>query len=149
MQFNIKQLDKNDSNVVVELWYKLSIEAHDFIPTEYWRSNKKKMADEYLPNSETYGAFCDGKIMGFVSMLDSYLAALFVDSSAQGQGIGTKLLDYVKNLRDKIQLKVYKKNDNSVRFYENKGFRIISENIDQETGEIEYLMLWENSNKII
>lgn len=106
------------------------------------------MAMEYLPNSETYVALCDNEIIGFISMMDSYLAAIFVDSPVQGQGIGTKLLDYVKNARQKIKLKVYKKNSNSLRFYENRGFKIISESLEKATGEIECLMEWENPNHI-
>lgn len=32
---DIKKLEQDDIDEVVELWYKLSIEFHNFIPAEY------------------------------------------------------------------------------------------------------------------
>ena len=69
-----------------------SIIAHDFIPADYWKKNKNAMASIYLPNSETYLAIVEEKIIGFVAMVDNLLAAIFVDNQIQGKGIGKILL---------------------------------------------------------
>ncbi|MCG8309607.1 MAG: hypothetical protein MI975_19590 [Cytophagales bacterium] len=50
----IRKLETKDIEIVVELWYKTSVVAHDFIPANYWEKNKDAMASTYLPNSETY-----------------------------------------------------------------------------------------------
>ncbi len=138
----IKKFEGKDIDTVVELWYKTSIIAHNFIPNNYWGKNKEAMASIYLPNSETYLAITQGKIIGFISMAENYLAAIFVDSKTQGKGIGKTLLNFVKNKRTIIQLKVYLKNTKAVAFYKSHDFKIISEDTDEETGEKEFLMEW-------
>ena len=137
------ELFKNtDLDEIVELWYETSIKTHNFIPVGYWRTNKEVMKTEYLPNSETYLAIKTGKIIGFISMKRDYLAGLFVKNDVQGEGVGTQLLDYIKQRQDVIRLNVYKKNTGAVRFYEKRDFKLVSENIDEKTGESEYLMEW-------
>lgn len=138
----IRRLKNNDIVEVVELWYKISIKAHDFISPNYWKENKKTMGTIYLPNSETYLAIKEGNIVGFIAMVENYLAAIFVKNNIQGNGVGKKLLNYIKERRETIQLKVYKKNYNSINFYKNQGFKILSENIEEVTNEVELLMEW-------
>ena len=100
------------------------------------------MRDIYIPMSETYKAVDGEKILGFVSLLDDYLAAIFVMQDLQGQGIGSLLLNYAMRLRKTLQLKVYRNNKKSVDFYKSKGFSVISETMDHETGERELVMQW-------
>lgn len=137
------ELFKNaDLDEIVELWYETSVKAHNFIPAVYWETNKDAMKTDYLPDSETYLAMNAGKIVGFISMKSDYLAGLFVRDDVQGEGVGTQLLDYVKQRQDLIRLNVYKKNTGAVRFYEKRDFKLVSEKIDEKTGESEYLMEW-------
>lgn len=138
----IRELRINDIDTVVELWYETSVVAHNFIPVAYWQENKKVMASNYLPNSETYLAVDDDRIYGFIAMVEDYLAAIFVSNEMQGNGIGKKLLNFIKEKRTTIQLRVYKKNSKSVAFYKSQDFSIISENRDEETGEAEFAMEW-------
>ncbi len=95
------------------------------------------MEGKYLPMSETY------VISNFVSLVDDYLAALFIDVKHQGQGYGKRLLNFIKERRENIQLKVYKKNRNAVNFYVMNGFVIKKELLDEQTVEEEFLMGWE------
>ncbi len=90
----------------------------------------------------TYIAIEHNVIKGFVSMVDNYLAAIFVDSSSQRLGFGKALLDYVKRDRAEIQLKVFKKNYSSLQFYMSQGFKAIKEEVDGSTGETEIVMEW-------
>lgn len=138
----IRKLDNSDIPKVVELWYETSIEAHDFISPDYWKANMEAMATVYLPNSETYLAVEGESIVGFITMVDNYLAAIFVQVSMLECGIGTKLLDFIKDKREKIQLAVYKKNFKSINFYKKHDFKTLSENLDKNTNEIELLMEW-------
>ncbi|MCP3926953.1 MAG: GNAT family N-acetyltransferase [Desulfobacterales bacterium] len=138
----IRKLESNDINEVVELWYETSVQTHSFISADYWEKNKKDMATIYLPKSETYLAIENEKIIGFIAMAENYLAAVFVQINMQGSGIGKKLLKYIKDRRETIQLKVYKKNSRTVAFYKKQDFEILSENIEEITNEIELLMEW-------
>lgn len=138
----VRGLNPYEIDEVVDLWFEASVEAHHFIPLDFWEGNKCAMATEYLPNSETIVALDANEIVGFVSMSENYLAAIFVKLQKQGMGTGKLLLNFIKSSRHSIQLKVYKKNIRSVEFYLKQGFKILSESIDKETGEMECLMEW-------
>ena len=82
--------------------------------------------------------------MGFVGLDNNYIEGIFVDTNNQCNGIGTSLLNKVKESRNNLTLSVYKKNTNTICFYKKNGFVITSENIDKNTKEIEYTMTWNN-----
>lgn len=138
----IRKLENDDIPEVVELWYETCIQAHDFISPDYWKANMEAMATVYLPDSETYLAVEEEDIIGFISTVDNYLAAIFIQIKMQGYGVGTKLLNFIKEKKETIQLAVYKKNSNSINFYKKHGFQVLSENLDENTNEIELLMEW-------
>ncbi len=138
----IRKLENGDIPEVVELWYETSIEAHHFISQDYWKSNMEAMATVYLPGSETYLAVEEERVVGFITMVDNYLAAIFVQINMLGYGIGTKLLNFIKDKKETIHLAVYKKNSKSINFYKKHDFHTLSENLDENTNEIELLMEW-------
>ena len=59
------------------------------------------------------------------------------------QGIGKRLLNYVKEKYDKLTLNVYEKNVDATLFYVAMGFKNKKIQIDEDTGEKEYIMEWE------
>lgn len=140
--FLIRKMEIADIDEVVDIWYEASIVAHNFIPKDFWDANRAVMKSTYMPMSEAY-VFTEGEeILGFAALIDEYLAAIFVKPERQGRGIGSSLLSHVKNLRNHLQLKVYDKNKKSINFYRNKGFSVISESFDNDTGEHELIMEW-------
>ncbi|RLL40594.1 GNAT family N-acetyltransferase [Oceanobacillus piezotolerans] len=134
---------ETEVNKLVEIWYEGSLIAHNFIDRDYWKSQQKEMEEKYLPISENYVISNNNDIVGFVSMVDNYLAALFLDIKHQGEGYGKELLNFIKRRRKNIQLKVYKKNNKAVNFYLENGFVIKKESLDEQTAEEEFLMGWE------
>jgi len=143
MNPSIRRAENEDIKMMVEIWYDSSIGAHNFIPAAYWRKHRKAMAEDYLPMSESYLIVEENEILGVISLLDNYLAALFIRPDMQAKGFGTMLLDYVKEIRGRLDLKVFCKNERSVHFYRAQGFSVISTSLDEDTGEDEYLMGWE------
>ena len=81
-------------------------------------------------------------IVGFIGINENYIEGIFIDTNNQCKGIGTSLLNKVKENRDNLTLSVYKKNINAINFYKKNDFIITSENIDKDTAEIEYTMTW-------
>ncbi len=114
---NIRLNKEAEVNKLVEIWYEGSLVAHDFIDKDYWKSQLTKMGEKYIPMAETFVISNEIEVVGFVSMVDDYLAALFIDVKHQGKGYGKRLLNFVKERRENIQLKVYKKNEKAVNFY--------------------------------
>lgn len=142
---NIRANKKTEIDKLVEIWYEGSIIAHDFINKSYWKTQKDKMKQMYIPMSETYVIENEQDVVGFVSMMNNYLAALFIDVKHHREGYGRSLLDFIKEKKENIQLKVYKKNGKAVDFYLKNGFAIKAETLDEQTSEREYLMNWDKA----
>jgi len=136
----IRLFKAEDSKEVVELWYEASVIAHDFIEASYWYEKKADMAQIYIPNSETYIYEKEKHIVGFVSLVENYIAAIFVAPSEQGKGIGKELMQFIKHKHSILELGVYVKNINSIAFYEKQGFTVVEEKLDESTGEREVVM---------
>ncbi|MDE6111156.1 MAG: GNAT family N-acetyltransferase, partial [Eubacterium sp.] len=135
----VRIFEEKDLNKVAELWLDTNIKAHNFIPAEYWQNHFEIVKEMFL-QAEIYVYEKADRIQGFIGLDDNYIAGIFVCSTVQSKGIGKQLLDYVKAIKSKLSLNVYKKNVRAVQFYQREGFSILSENIDENTNEIEYLM---------
>ena len=140
----IRKLQKADINRVADIWLKTNLKAHFFIPEQYWISNYE-FVKEILPQAEVYVYEDDKMIQGFIGVSDEYIEGIFVSDEMQSRGIGKMLLDYIKDKKDRLQLKVYQKNVRAMSFYQREGFTIQSESMDEFTGEKEYVMNWELS----
>ena len=137
----IRKFEKNDINAVMEIWVNENIRTHNFIAKEYWKDNYEYVKD-ILPKADIYVYILDEQVVGFVGVNNNYAEGIFVDINNQHSGIGTSLLDRIKENKDNLTLNVYKKNANAIKFYEKNNFIITSENIDKDTNEIEYTMTW-------
>lgn len=137
----IRKFEKNDINVVMEIWENENIKAHQFIPKEYWKANYNYVK-EILPNAEIYVYVVESEIIGFIGVDKNYIEGIFVNTNNQCNGIGTSLLNKVKENRNTLTLSVYKKNINAINFYKKNGFVITSESIEENTNEVEYTMTW-------
>ena len=140
----IRKLQKVDINRVADIWLKTNLKAHFFIPEQYWISNYE-FVKEMLPQAEVYVYEDDKMIQGFIGINDEYIEGIFVSDEMQSRGIGKMLLDYIKDKKDRLQLKVYQKNVRAMSFYQREGFTIQSEGMDEFTREKEYVMNWESS----
>ncbi|MCC6123303.1 GNAT family N-acetyltransferase [Weissella cibaria] len=138
----LNSFSDRDLEQLAQIWLNGNLQAHSFIPAQYWKNqfvNIKKMLLEanifVYRNNET--------IIGFLGELDGYIAGLFVDMNYRNQGVGSRLINYLKQINDKLTLSVYVDNINAVNFYENKAFIIDSVGMDTETDSKEYHMIWE------
>ncbi len=136
----IREYRQNDCSEVLSIWLSASIEAHNFIDANFWKSQVDNMRSRYLPASESYIYEMNSKIIGFYSLYENSLAAIFVASEYQGRGVGKELLNHAKKQRDALTLTVYVENNASYRFYLSQGFTLEKQQTDQFTGHEEYLM---------
>lgn len=134
--FKIDELD-----TVMKIWLETNIQAHDFINLSYWQGNYE-MVKEMLPASTIFVYEDNNKIQGFVGLMGSDIAGIFTNANSQSKGIGKALLDYAKEIRSELSLKVYKKNVRAVKFYLREDFVVSNEQIDENTGEVELGMNW-------
>lgn len=138
----IRALKKTDIDRVADIWLDTNIKAHDFIPAEYWQ-NHFEMVKEMFSQAEIYVYEDEKEIQGFIGLNGEYIEGIFVSHKVQSRGIGTLLLNHAKSVKENLRLSVYQKNARAVHFYEREGFEIQCENVDENTGEKEYMMRWE------
>ena len=143
----IRKLQRDDINKVADIWLDTNIKAHNFIPTEYWKSNFKSVK-EVLLLAEVYVYEYDTEIQGFIGLNDEYMEGIFVRDEMQSQGIGKLLLNFVKEKKTKLYLNVYQKNTRAIHFYQREGFEIQREGLDEVTGEKDYVMVWQRGNSL-
>lgn len=125
----------------MSIWLSANLEAHAFVDSEYWRGNCDAVK-AMIPQAEVYVSEDQNGVNGFIGVVDDYIAGIFVDASARTAGIGSQLLDRVRQDRKSLRLSVYKKNKAAVSFYRKRGFQIDKGSVDPETAETEYTMVW-------
>ncbi len=141
----IRKFEMSELNRVMDIWLETNVKAHDFIDRSYWESNYE-LVKEMLPDSELFVYEQNYTIQGFVGLVEQYIAGIFVNAGSQSKGIGKALLDYVKETHSELSLHVYKKNTRAVDFYLREGFDVESEQVDENTGEMELVMNWVKCN---
>ena len=131
-----------DQDTVIKIWLDASLQAHSFVDEKFWKSKEEEMRTVYLPQSEVwvYDSDLTGEVLGFVALKENYIAALFVTPEEQGNGVGYQLMEKVKMKHPVVELKVYKENKPSVKFYERQGFEVVGEGVEAETGHAELTM---------
>ena len=138
----IREFQRDDINKVADIWLDTNIKAHSFIPAQYWKGNFK-LVKELLLQAEVYVYENNQEIQGFIGLNGEYIEGIFVSNENQSQGIGERLLNYIKNKKSKLSLSVYQKNSRAISFYQREGFEIQYKDLDKATGEKEYIMLWQ------
>lgn len=144
----IRPYQPSDLDRLMQIWLEANREAHDFIPEQYWLDHvpmvREALPQAWLLVSEQAET---GEIQGFLGLMDDFIAGLFVDSRFRGHGIGAELLAAARTFHDRLQLQVYCRNTGAVRFYLREGFVQKEEDLENETGQREWTMLWERKNQ--
>ncbi|WP_035292926.1 N-acetyltransferase [Clostridium sp. KNHs214] len=137
----IRNFKSTDIDNIMNIWLKSTIKAHDFINKEHWENSYDTVKTVYIPIAETLVYEDNEGIKGFISIINNeFIGALFVDVAFQGNGIGKNLINYAIDKYNELTLAVYKENKKSVEFYINRGFKIIKEQVNDDSGHSEYLM---------
>ena len=139
----IRKFELRDLERVMQLWLEGNLDAHDFVPADYWTSNAP-MVRKLLAQAELAVCELDGAVQGFAGMQGDYLAGIFVDRDHRSTGIGKQLLDHIKKNHPAFTLNVYRRNRQAVAFYRREGLSVTAESVDRDTGETDYTMKWGN-----
>lgn len=143
----IRKFYKPDLETIMRIWYDSNLEVHDFVDVSYWDKNKSYVSKKICETS-VYVYEIDGKIVGFIGVEDDYIEGVFVESKYRGLGIGTKLINYIKEELDYFTLHVFQNNKGAVTFYEKMGLRKRQIEINEDLGEVEYCMYYRKPKKL-
>ncbi|MCR4950357.1 MAG: GNAT family N-acetyltransferase [Solobacterium sp.] len=103
-------------------------------------SEAKKYADPAVLDRMLI--YDDGIVKGLIHIENNEIRELYVDSFFQDQGIGSALIEYVKEQYPISFLWVLEKNKDAVRFYEAHGFHL-TDTRKLEEGTTEYIVMME------
>ena len=142
----IRKYKEKDLDIIMKIWQEENINAHNFISRKYWENNYEYVKS-ILPKAEILVYTIDENIVGFIGLNDNYIEGIFINKDFQSKGIGTALLKYLMKEREELSLRVYEKNAKAIKFYTNNLFKIKAKELDENTGEYEYLMEWKFNNK--
>lgn len=137
----IRRMEARDLEAVASIWLASNLEAHSFIPAEYWRGNYEAVKAA-LAQAEVYVYEDAAGVLGFVGLSGDYVEGIFVASDARSHGIGRQLLDHVKATHRCLELNVYAKNRRAVEFYQREGFELKGSGVDPHTREEVFLFFW-------
>ncbi|MEL0551607.1 MULTISPECIES: N-acetyltransferase [Enterobacteriaceae] len=139
----IRKWDANDTAPLLTLWLESTIHAHPFIREAYWHESLAVVRDVYLPAASSWVWEEHGVVKGFVSVMEArFIGALFVAPDAIRRGIGSALLEEVKQHYLWLSLEVYQKNVEAVNFYHAQGFRIEDCAWQDDTLQPTWIMHW-------
>ncbi len=129
---------------VLTLWLESTTFAHPFIDEQYWHDSLALVRNVYLPAAQTWVWEENDTLLGFISVMDNqFVGALFVAPQALHRGIGSALLNEVKQRYPMLSLEVYQKNGRAVNFYHALGFRIEDGAWQEETKHPTWIMRWQ------
>ncbi len=131
----IRKHVENDLEQIMKIWDASSTLAHPFLHSAFVEKVKTDMRNIYIPDSETWVYENNIGVIAFISMIDDEIGGLFVLPQNQSSGTGTKLLNYVSQLHEKLEVEVFEKNKIGRSFYNKYGFKIIKEYMHEESGE--------------
>lgn len=130
----IRRYQAADNAALSHIWFEASRRAHAFLGEERLTEQRKLIEQSYLPDAETWVALIDGKPVGFIGLLETFIGGLFVDPDRQGAGIGQALIAHALDLKRELSLQVYADNQQAVAFYKKLGFVEVSRQTHDDDG---------------
>lgn len=117
-------------DAIMAIWLVSNLEAHDFVPANYWQANFEAVK-QLLSQAEITVAEVDGKIVGFAGMQQDYLAGIFIEADYRNHGLGAQLLTHLQARHAVITLNVFDQNSRAKQFYQRHGFHLAQKQFDE------------------
>jgi ribosomal protein S18 acetylase RimI-like enzyme len=111
-----------DAEACLDVWRRASELGHRFLCHDQLDADAVLVRDIYLPKAEIVVAESEGRLTGFVALLDAFIGGLFVDPRLHGQGIGRALVGAAAARHGDLSVEVYAENTGALAFYRRLGF---------------------------
>lgn len=133
----IRPYNDDDLGELTDVWYRASLIAHSFLSGEFFETERRLIATQWIPNAETWVYETDGRVVGFIAMVGNEVGGIFVDPEHQGRGVGRALMDSARGARPFLELDVFEANSIGRRFYAANGFEVVGRGVNESTGHPE------------
>ena len=130
----LRAYEPRDLSALLDVWEAASRVGHPFLPAEFLAQERRNIPDVYLPNSETWVAEVEGRVVGFLALLGNEVGALFVTPERHGDGVGHALMEHARDLRGGLTVEVFERNAIGRAFYARQGFELVERKLHEATG---------------
>lgn len=146
MCFQIVTAPEFSSDEIATLFRKTRQISMPYLPELHsLEEDKIFFKDKVFKNCQVYSASnASGKVVGFMSVEEIWIEALYIDPDFQGEGIGSALVEKAKSLGSFWKLWCFQKNTAGLEFYKKHGFEIVKKTSgeDNEEKEPDCLLEW-------
>ena len=129
----IRKYKAADIEILLDVWYAATTLAHPFLTTSFQAQERENIRNIYIPNTKTWVYIKEAELVGFISMIENEIGAIFIKPDFHGQGIGTKLTNHVAQFHSTLEVEVFKENEIGMPFYEKYGFVFLKEYLHEAT----------------
>ncbi len=136
----LREFKNSDLGSILSVWENASKLAHSFLSEEFFEKERYNIPNIYIPNADTLVAENEGNVIGFISMINNEIGGLFVDPEFHGVGVGTSLVDKVREIHCNLIVEVFEDNTIGRRFYTSYGFKIIDKIFHSGSGKTMIIM---------
>ena len=133
----IRPYTDEDLGELLDVWYRASLIAHSFLSNKFFETERRQIAERWLPMAETTVYQIDGRVVGFVSLIGNEVGAIFIDPDYQRRRIGRALMDGARDSRPFLELSVFEANPTGRSFYDAYGFEFVDRHVNEATGQPE------------
>jgi ribosomal protein S18 acetylase RimI-like enzyme len=141
----IRQLQDSDEAKAMRIFDGTNADVHVFLP-QAALDKQRKDCKNTLKTKENWVVEKGKEVIGFISLIDdSKISAVYVKKSHINQGYGKHLLNYVKSLKDTLELAVYEDSKRALSFYMNQGFKEVGTGMDN--GFKYFVLRWYKNEK--
>lgn len=119
----IRRAERSDRARLVHIWERSVRATHDFLGDADIAELLPQVRDVYLDAVEVWvHEDPERGVAGFIGLSGAQVEMLFLEPSARGQGLGTRLLDHARALRGALTVDVNEQNPQAHGFYRRYGF---------------------------
>lgn len=142
MNRTIRRYEQADLEQLLSVWENASHVGHAFLPDDFLAQERRNIAEVYMPKADAWVTVQSEAetgtdvVVGFIAMRGNEVAALFVEPTFHGEGIGTALIDHVKQMHNTLTVEVFAANTLGRRFYAKCGFVPLSQYMFEEVNEV-------------
>lgn len=131
----IRQYKESDLQAVLSSWENAVKIAHPFLKEAFLDTERYNIPNVYLPNTDTWVAQVDEKVVGFIALMGNEVGAIFLEPLFHGRGIGRALMDKAQEIHGTLEVEVFKANPIGRKFYSRYGFELLAESVHEPTGQ--------------
>jgi GNAT superfamily N-acetyltransferase len=125
----------SEASAIVRVFQKTRSHDLPYLPSLHSHEEELRFQEALFAKGQVMVAVQADKIVAFCAFREGWVDHLYVLPEAQGNGIGTALLQRAMNAFAELQLWVFQRNEGARRFYENRGFRFVE--LTSGTGNME------------